>query len=76
MELFFSPDAFDLRRAARRLIEFLDYARQNAGAAGERVILQAAASAMAPIMPGKSEQLLRALGEEKRGWVTDWAGAV
>lgn len=73
MELFFSPEGFDLRRAAHRLHGFMDQTIHFAGdERGEKLMLRTLAHVMAPLMPAKSESLLNALGERHRGWVTDW----
>jgi len=58
---FLSPNSFDLRRAARRLLEFIDLILQNRDS-DQRPRLRALAIALEPIMPQTSHRLRNALG--------------
>jgi len=69
LEDFLSPEKFDPRRAAHRIMEWIDLAAQD----GDRLRIRALAANAAPIMPGISKSLQAALGETSPGWVTDWA---
>lgn len=80
LELFLAPMSFDLRRASRQLISFIDLTLQsfNSGqdiAADERLMLRVLATVMLPIMPTEAENILNALEEESRVWMSDWANA-
>jgi methionyl-tRNA synthetase len=76
MELYYSPQGFDLRRAARCILSFADLVEQSLRIApDERILLQVFATTIAPITPRVSQQLLLALGVNER-WQSDWSGAV
>lgn len=57
IELFMSPKSFDLRRASRCILEFMDRTIQVKDD-GEKLRIQTLATAMAPIMPKEAEKIL------------------
>ena len=67
MELFYSPDTMDLRRAARRILEFLDLAARES-LANQRLMARVLATVIAPIMPATAAEL----GVNESGWIVDW----
>lgn len=58
IEAFLSPETFDTRRAARRILEFLDATLHD----GDRLMIQTLAAAMTAIMPETAQSLREALG--------------
>lgn len=60
IEMFLSPQSFDLRRAASRLMEMIDFALQSEGIDGEVQILRSLAVLLNPVMPAESENILLA----------------
>lgn len=67
MESFYYPETLDLRRAARRILEFLDAATCASGSDRE-LMTRVLATAMAPILP----QTAQALGVRQPDWICDW----
>ena len=76
IERFLSPQHFDLRRAARRLLEFIDTCLQASyGARSEKLLLQVLATLLSPIMPTAAADLAAALGVDLV-WCNDWVGTL
>ncbi len=74
MERFLSPTLYDLRRASRHLISFMDYAQQTIGTdSNERLMLHILATLMMPFMPNESKHLFDSLDEYSRTWTNDWS---
>jgi methionyl-tRNA synthetase len=73
MELYYSPEGFNLRRAARQILTFSDLITQSfKSGRNERALLVVFATTIAPLMPQFAKDLLAILGEEG-AWLSDWA---
>lgn len=76
LELHYSPRTFNLRRASRLLIDFIDVIRQAEGnESNEALMLRVFATAVAPILPSESKKLFAYLGidGDQGRWISDWA---
>lgn len=74
MEFFLSPTHFDLRRASRELVSFIDLSLQSmTTSSSERMMLHALATLMAPFMPQESKHFFNLLHENLSSWVKDWS---
>lgn len=74
LEYSLSPSQYDLRRASRQLVSFIDLvleAQHNEH--DEKLMIQALATFMAPFMPTESERLLKSLGKNSAAWIKDWS---
>ena len=77
LESALALNPFDLRRACRLILEFMDHILQSSvGGPSEKLRLRTFASILAPFMPCESDKLLLALGREKVDCLKDWAGVL
>lgn len=75
MELYYSPKTFNLRRASRLLIDFIDMIQQAEGnESNEMLMLRVFATTAAPILPNESKKLFVTLGidGDQNRWISDW----
>lgn len=76
MESCLSPTQFDLRRASRQLISFIDLTLQSIDSGSDEwLMLQTLAMLMSPFMPTESKRLLESLNKIQHSWVQDWSVA-
>lgn len=81
LELVFSPHAFDLRQAARLILSFIDFTlehlqKDTEEISGERLLIATLATAISPIMPMASTELLSLIGIESITWHSDWGNVL
>lgn len=74
MEYLLSPSIFDLRKASREFINFIDFTLDAVQLDNsERILLHVLATLMSCFMPRESARLAKALGERELFWLRDWS---